>query len=747
MLTLSRTIKSIILGLITALVGLLIGIFPFGVSLEEETGLSLLFRLRGPRPVPHEVVVVSIDKRSSDALGLKSDPRKWPRSLHAELIDRVMDAGASGIVFDIFFEEPRPGREDIIFADAISRSGRVILCQRLMAERSDTPDGATILAERLVAPVPVLEKAAFAMAPFPLPKMAMSVIRSWVFKSGAGDAPTLPTVSFQLFASDAYDDFLPLLKESGAVFSPDLSAVRTSGMKRGELVPAIQEIRTAFERDHDLEKKMAAILARDYRGDERKRKLIRSLISMYSGESRKYLNFYGPAGTIPTIPYDQMLGRGKRGPETALDLRGKMVFVGFSELYQPAQKDTFVTVFSQDNGRDNSGIELAATVFANLIEDMPVKPLTFSSYITIILCWGFVIGAFCRMLPPLLSGAIAAVSSALYLSFAFLQFKLSGTWHPVLLPVFVQPAFAFVGAMIWNYADVNKERRNIRNAFGYYLPSDMVERLATNMTGLRTDSKAVQGVCLYTDAEGYTSLAETMDSQKLGSQMNRYYEAVFRPIKEHGGTISNVVGDSVLALWLGTNIDKERLSAACRAALEIDSQMQSVEYGNPEAFQMPTRIGIHAGEIMLGNLGAADHFEYRPVGDIVNATTRLDSLNKFLGTRILISERVAEHLDDFVIRDVGTFLVKGKARPMRIYELISSKENATEHARFDHGAFFEALSCFRQGLWEEAHKRFSAYVNSYGDDGPAVFYLGLCSRYLTNPPEEEWDGVIRMDHK
>ena len=138
-LTLSRLPKAIILGLITALVGLIIGIFPFGVSLEEETGLSLLFRLRGKRIQPSDVVVVSIDKRSSDALGLKNDPRKWPRTLHAELIDRVMEAGAAGIVFDIFFEEPRPGSEDLIFANAVNRSGRVILSQRLLAERLDTP--------------------------------------------------------------------------------------------------------------------------------------------------------------------------------------------------------------------------------------------------------------------------------------------------------------------------------------------------------------------------------------------------------------------------------------------------------------------------------------------------------------------------------------------------------------------------------------------------------------------------------
>ncbi|MBI5632285.1 MAG: adenylate/guanylate cyclase domain-containing protein [Nitrospirae bacterium] len=743
----SRVTKSIILGLITALAGLVIGIFPFGVSLEEETGLSLLFRLRGSRPVPPEVVVVSIDKRASDALGLKNDPRKWPRTLHAELIERLMKTGASAIAFDIFFEEPRQGREDLIFAAAVSRSGRVILCQRLLAERSDTPDGSGMYTERLVAPVPALEKAAFAMAPFPMPKVALSVIRNWMFKTGAGDAPTLPIVSFQLYAAEVYEDFLALLKKSGATISSDLPADRSSLMKRGELVPAIQEIRTAFEKDPELDTTLSVILGRYYRGDEKSRKLIESLISMYSGDSRKYLNFYGPAGSVTTIPYDHMLGRGKTGLETAPDLRGKMVFVGFSELYQPEQKDTFFTVFSQEDGRDISGIELAATEFANLLENMPVRPLSFGAYITLILCWGLVTGTVCRLLPPAAAAAASAGAAALYLIAALFQFRTSAIWYPVIVPVFIQPAFAFVAALLWKYADTNRERRNIRNAFGYYLPADVVDKLAKNMTGLRTDSKVVQGVCLYTDAEGYTSLAETMESQKLGQHMNQYYEMVFSPIKNHGGTISNVVGDSVLALWLGTESDKERLERACSAALEISRQMLDFEDRAAGSFQMPTRIGLHAGQITLGNVGAADHFEYRPVGDIVNTTTRLDSLNKLLATRVLITESVAEHIDAFVIRDVGTFLMKGKARPMRVYELVCRKDAAIGKPSQSCESFSAALALFRQGSWTEAHQHFSAFRRTFGEDGPARFYLDLCSRYQNNPPEGPWNGVIRMDYK
>ena len=162
---------------------------------------------------------------------------------------------------------------------------------------------------------------------------------------------------------------------------------------------------------------------------------------------------------------------------------------------------------------------------------------------------------------------------------------------------------------------------------------------------------------------------------------------------------------------------------------------------------MPTRIGIHAGRIMLGNFGAMDHFEYRPVGDIVNATTRLDGLNKRLATRILISDSVAGNLDGFAVREVGTFLLMGKAKPLKIYELRCRKDDSTEQMLHSFDVFSEALASFRQGLWEEAQKRFSAYNKAFGEDGTSRFYLDLCSRYLDNPPAGEWDGVIRLDFK
>ncbi len=743
----SRLTKSVVLGLIIAVIGLGIGILPFGVRFEERTGLALLFRLRGVRTPPPDVVVIGIDKRSSDALGLVNDPRKWPRSLHAELVDRLTAAGAAGIVFDMFFEEPRPGSEDAAFAAAVRRAGNVILCRRLQTDRTRTTDGMDLYTEKMVSPVASLEDAAFALAPFPMPKMPLAVIRSWAFKASAGDAPTLPVVAFQLFSLDRYDDLIRLMREAGAALPPDLPADRARMLQERSLVQAIQSIRSIFDTAPGLAEKVSAALEREFPGDGAKARTLRSLVAMYAGDTRRYLNFYGPPGTITTIPYDLALGRSGLPASGELPVKGRMVFVGFSELFQPEQKDSFYSVFSRGEGGDVSGLELAATGFANLLEDLPVRPLGFSSYAVLIILWGILVGMTCRMLPGLMSAVFAACAGLLYLLFAYFRFSSAGVWFPVAVPVFVQPALAFVGAMIWKYADANREKRNIRDAFGYYLPADVVDRLARDMSNVRNESRSVYGVCLYTDAEGYTSLAETMDSSTLGDRMNRYYESVFRPIKEQGGSVSNVVGDSVLALWLGPERDSDLLSRACSAALQIDAAMRPSAAEADGQPRLRTRIGLHAGQIMLGNLGAMDHFEYRPVGDIVNTTTRLDGLNKKLGTRILVSESVAAQLGGFLLRDVGTFLLAGKIKPIRVYELVCRQADVTDDTTALLDAFSGALAYFRQGRWEEAGKSFSDCSIMSGKDGPSLFYLDMCRQYQIDPPAGVWDGVIRMDKK
>ncbi len=402
-------------------------------------------------------------------------------------------------------------------------------------------------------------------------------------------------------------------------------------------------------------------------------------------------------------------------------------------------------MFSQPDGRDLSGIEIAATAFANLMEDMPVRPLVPGAYVAILFFWGLVIGVFCRMLPTSLAAAGVSVLGSLYLAYALHEFQSSGRWFPVFIPLVFQAPFAFFGALLWRYIDANEERQNIRKAFGYYLPGEVVDRLARNISDLKESSKLVYGVCVCTDMEQYSALAEAMRPEELGRFMNKYYETVFKPVRQHGGAISDVIADSMLALWVSVNPDTAMRDKACLAALDISRTMHQFNRDR-EGAKLHTRIGVHSGQILLGNIGAMDHYEYRPVGDMVNTATRIEGLNKHLGTRILVSEEAIRGLDGFLTREIGTFLVAGKRKPLVVYELLCLLGEADVWKRELCSVFAGTLEDFRRGSWRRAAEGFRKVKDCFGCDGPSGFYLSLCERFIEKPPET-WDGIVRMERK
>ena len=151
-----------------------------------------------------------------------------------------------------------------------------------------------------------------------------------------------------------------------------------------------------------------------------------------------------------------------------------------------------------------------------------------------------------------------------------------------------------MGALFWKFFEANRERRNIRTAFGYYLPDNVVDQLAKSISNVTQNTQLVYGTCLFTDAEQYTTLSEVMDPEELTRFINNYYEVIFQPVRKHSGIISDVKGDSMLAIWAAARPEKSIRSLACQTALEI---MQGVKIFNRtyKDFQLPTRIGIQSG--------------------------------------------------------------------------------------------------------------------------------------------------------
>src|SRR5439155_13835741 len=258
----------------------------------------------------------------------------------------LAQAGARVICFDLTFDTPsRTPQNDVEFAAAINRAANVVLTDSLRNEtgRQTNDSGQTIgeiQIERVSAPIPILEQAALAHASFPLPKESR-VNTFWTFKTGAGDSPTLPVMAFQIYAFDVYGDLLDLLRrvDPSLTIAPPINARDlVASDPAGGLVTTLRNV---FLRDPQIGERVIRELNNTSDRDltPKKKRLIRSLLSLYRSGEVAYLNFHGPPRSIATVPYYEALNSGNGDPKvrSVNNFDGKAVFVGFSALSQPEQ--------------------------------------------------------------------------------------------------------------------------------------------------------------------------------------------------------------------------------------------------------------------------------------------------------------------------------------------------------------------------------------------------------------------------
>ena len=659
---LSRSRQFVLFGLIATVFGMLAGAVPAVLRLEENFGLASLFLMRGPREAPAEVVVVSLDKRSSDAFGLPNEPAKWPRTLHAELVERLVADGAAVIGFDVLFDNPAAVDADARLGAALGQAGNVVLAAFLHKTNvGASQDGRIVLsAEKLIPPVSPIAAGALAVAPFALPVVPVRVSQFWTFKASAGNLATFPTTVFQAWMLRQPGEWYADLRQSCADLQASLPATPAGVLAERQLENLLQRARRCLTGD------AAALATLEAAWQQSPQPVaLRSLLQLYAGADTRYLNYYGPVRTVRTVPYVQAL-RGE-GPELA----GKIVLVGFSDEFQPEQKDGFYSVFSDHTGLDISGVEVAATAVANMLDGTAIRPLSFPAELFVIGFWGLLVGGFCRVLTPLAAIAFSLCAVPLYAVWAWWVFDAMNIWLPLFVPLFVQLPVALLLGLVANYLQTRNQRERVMQALGTYLPKRALDRLMENLGDLQADAELLHGTCMATDAEQYTRLAETLSPDELATLMNAYYAVMFAEVEKCGGVVTDVVGDSMMAIWAMSQPDSQTRARACAGALAVAAAVErfNAQPGRP---QLPTRIGLHSGTIRLGTIGGAGHLEFRAVGDIVNTASRIEGLNKQLGTRILVSGDTLAETDGLRTRELGTFLLAGKSTPLVIHELLDT---------------------------------------------------------------------------
>lgn len=721
--------------------GVLVSMFPPVLEWEETVGLDWLFSTRGPVRPPDDVVVVAVARESADVFGLSTDLDEWPRSLHADLIDRLSAAGAAVIAFDIIFDNPRESSDDRALAEAVERAGNVILLERVRIELQDDADPGGVWWEQRIPPIEPLQTAALATAPFTLPVVPIRVGQFWTFGRAAGDTPNLPAAALHAYALRVDHVLSKLLVD----VRPDLATLLAEPHRgaRTNLQDVMRELRGVLSADERLADEVRRRMAREVR-DPEDRRLLEALIALYRGGDARYLNYYGPARTIRTIPYHRILSDSPSQIEA--DVAGKVVFVGFSERRQPEQQDAFFSVYSERSGQNISGVEIGATAFANLLDGSSVRPLPLSAHWLIVFAFGLLVAALAVPLPAVAALPATAAAGGLYAAALSWQFEAAGLWGPLVVPIALQLPAGVIGALLWNARRVRLQRERIQAALGYYLPAGVVNRLAHQSSSIHSDRELVFGTCLVTDAEQYTTLSEALHPEELGDLMSAYYQVLVDAVMKHGGIVSDIAGDSLVAVWPAAGSAGTTHLQACAASREI---LEAVD-GFNRAYvrrELPTRIGLDSGPLLLGNIGSRARGEYRAIGDIVNTAARLQGLNRYLGTRVLLSGATANDAEGIVTRPLGRFLLAGKQTPLSVLELQHVGAAPTRERLSANRDFETALKLMIDSRWSEAASAFGSVLDRFPEDGPSRFFIVQCRTLAEAHPAGGWDGVVRMSVK
>ncbi len=415
------------------------------------------------------------------------------------------------------------------------------------------------------------------------------------------------------------------------------------------------------------------------------------------------------------------------------------MFVGVSELQSVTQADAYDTVFSAINGIEVTGAEIGATAFADLAEGLsPHRPVAESGIEILLVALALAAAAsFGRMSVIFIAGALIAAAVLFIGSYAFLTER----WLlPIANPILFQIPAGILTAVWCMRAEERRQRQRMAGAARQYLPEEVVRSLASGPLREPADlaGEVRFSVCLASDIEGFTTLSERLPPQTVQKLLNEYFRAMFEVMQRYGGVISDISGDGVMCVWRAPAYAPSACAGAVAAAVDLLEAVEAFNLAHPD-HMLPTRIGIHAGSALVGIVGGAGRYASTIVGDVANTASRIEGLNKQLGTRLLASEEVLSQVAGFVLRPLGNFLLAGKSEPVRAAEVLG--RIGDQRAAALASSFAAAFEAFQSRCWDEAIKMLQAILDAHPKDGPSGYFLARALR-LRTAPEEAAAGLI-----
>ena len=697
-------------------------------------------QLTMPRTVDERIVILDIDEKS-----LKEEGRwPWSRDRLGLLMDKLFDKyGVAVVGFDVVFAEKdessglkvlqkigqdqlkgdaqfqaalsqiRPQLEyDKLFADKI-KNRNVVLGYYLTSQGNTNVSGSL--------PEPVFPAGTFKGRPISF--------TSW---NGYGaNLPELQKVAASAGHFNPLVDFdgevrrVPMLVEYGGAYyeSLSLAMVRTL-LGQTKLLPGFAE---------DKSSNYGGLEWLELHASGGKLKI------PVDADVAAFVPYRGNQGSFKYISITDVL----HDRVEIAQLKNKIVLVGTTA---PGLLDMRATPVAEVY----PGVEIHANMIAGILDQNLKEHPAYMVGVEVI--WLLLIGTALSFLLPQLSPVKTVLVSILV--FAMTQGLSLLAWHygNLLFTVansLVMITLLFALDMSYGYFVESRTKRQITGLFGQYVPSELVEEMAEHPESVSMEGESREMTILFSDVRGFTTISEGLDPKELTLLMNEFLTPLSRVVYKYRGTIDKYMGDCIMAFWGAPLPDVAHARNALLAGIEMQATLKALqphfkERGWPE---IPVGVGINTGRVSVGNMGSETRVAYTVMGDEVNLASRLEGITKQYGVGIIVGENTRNAVTDFIYRELDHVRVKGKDKPVAIYEPIGLLTETSKAVQDEVKLFHEVRRLYRKQDWDQAElqlmnlQRMSPGTALYGIYAERVVY------FRKNPPATDWDGVFVFQTK
>jgi len=351
---------------------------------------------------------------------------------------------------------------------------------------------------------------------------------------------------------------------------------------------------------------------------------------------------------------------------------------------------------------------------------------------------------------PALRSTLGFLSALLVFSFSFVLFRFSGIFLNPIGSVLSLITAVIIREIIAQTAS-DREKQFIRKAFSTYVSDDVVKEIIADPSKLELGGTKRHMSAIFTDIQGFSTIAEQLDPEHLVHLLNHYLTAMSDVILKEKGTIDKYEGDAIIAFFGAPLELPDHAARACLSAIAMKRKEEEMNKFLEEKLSpkpLLTRIGINTGSIVAGNMGTKNKMNYTIMGNTVNLASRLEGVNKMYGTYILTTRATLDETgDQFLSRRLDKVRVVGINEPVQLYELLETQDDAEEWQKEMVHNYENAISLFEKRDWAAAAEAFQYVLISNPADSPSKIYLRRSEAYHRNPPIEEWDMVYNIGSK